>query len=86
MRVPITQDIVEALATMDHVPDNLKARFAAVAPGDGGLVLKLTEDEAMALAELVNWYVGNDPATGLPYTVSAPFQELIRRIDEAQFG
>lgn len=87
VQLPITQDIVDALKTLDHnVPDGLLARIAAVTPAAGGFVLKLSEDEAMALAELVQWQIMDDPATGKPSAVSAPFKELIRLIDEAQFG
>ena len=86
MDVPITQAIVDALKRMGHVPDSLQQRFAAITPADGGFVLKLSEDDAMALAELVQWHIKTDPATGQLTPGSAPYQQLIEQIDEAQFG
>ncbi len=87
MDVTVTPAIVDALKKMAHVPDSLQRRFDAVAPGAGGEpVLKLSEDDAMALAELVQWHIKTDPATGQLTAESAAYQLLIERIDEAQFG
>lgn len=86
MDVPVTQAIVDALKKVAHVPDSLQKRFDAIAPADGGFVLKLSEDDAMALAELVQWHIKTDPVTGRLTPESAPYQQLIERIDEAQFG
>jgi hypothetical protein len=85
MDVKVTQEIVDALKGLGHVPDNLQARFAAIVPADGGYVLRLDDDDAMALAELVQWHMRTDPATGKPTAETAPFADLIARIDEAQF-
>jgi len=84
MRITITQDIVDALKSLGHVPDELRERFAAIAPAGGGFTLKLSDDESIELAELVQWHIGNDPATGKPTPESAPFGRLIALIDEAQ--
>ena len=86
MDVTITQSVVDALRKLEHVPDSLRARIAAIAPGGGGFVLKLSEDDAMALAELMQWHIRTDPATGKATPETAPYDELVRRIDEAQFG
>ena len=86
MDVPITQEIADALKKVGHVPDSLQKRLAAITPTEGGFVLKLSGDDAMALAELVQWHIKTDPATGKPTPESAPYQQLIERIDEAQFG
>jgi hypothetical protein len=86
MDVPVTQAIVDALKKVTHVPDSLQTRFDSIAPAEGGFVLTLSEDDAMALAELVQWHIKSDPATGKPTPESAPYQQLIERIDEAQFG
>ena len=84
MQVRITQAIVDALKTLKDVPDSLRARFDAMARTEGGHVLKLSEDDAMALAELVQWHIRTDPATSKPTRETAPFAELVRLIDEAQ--
>jgi hypothetical protein len=86
MDVPVTQAIVDALKKVAHVPDSLQKRIDAIAPASGGFVLKLSEDDAMALAELAEWHIKTDPATGKPTPESAPYQQLIEKIDEAQFG
>ena len=84
MQLTITQDIVAALKSLGHVPDELRARLDGIVKADGGYLLKLTDDESIELAELVQWHIGNDPATGKPTAESAPFGRLIALIDEAQ--
>lgn len=85
MKLAITQAIKDALARIGHVPDDLRARFDAIAPADGGaFTLRLSDDDATALAELVQWHVKTDPATLKPTPETAPYAELIRLIDDAQ--
>lgn len=87
MKITIDQAIHDALKRIGDVPDNLRARLDGIAPaGAGGYTLTLSDDDATALAELVQWYIKTDPVTGKPSAQSAPFNELIRRIDEAQFS
>ena len=86
MQVVITQEMADALQGLHDVPDNLAARIAGVAPAPGGFGLRLSDDEATALAELLQWHMRTDPATGKPTAQSAVFSELVRRIDEAQFA
>jgi hypothetical protein len=85
MNVTISQTMVDALKTLKDVPDTLRKRFDAIAPADGGYALKLDDEDSIALAELVQWHMRTDPATGKPTPQSATFGELIRLIDEAQF-
>jgi hypothetical protein len=85
MQVQITQPIVDALKTLHDVPDELRARIDGIAKADGGYSIKLSEDEATAMAELAQWHIKTDPATGKPTGQSAPFNDLIRLIDEAMF-
>ncbi|MFI5278937.1 MAG: hypothetical protein ACHQU1_00470 [Gemmatimonadales bacterium] len=84
MQVRLTQAIVDALKTLKDVPDGLRSRFDAMTRSDGGHVLKLTDDDAMGLSELLQWHIRTDPATAKPTRETAPFAELIRLIDEAQ--
>jgi len=84
MQLTITQDIVDALKSLGHVPDELRKRFDGIVKADGGYLLKLSDDESIELAELVQWHISNDPATGKPTAESAPFGRLIALIDEAQ--
>jgi hypothetical protein len=84
MQITVTQTMADALKTLGNVPDTLKARFEAMTKGGGGYTMKLSEDDAMALAELVQWHMRTDPVTGKPTPESAPLGELIALIDEAQ--
>jgi hypothetical protein len=86
MDVPISQAIVDALKHLTHVPDSLQRRLDAIARGGDGYVLKLSDDDAMALAELLQWHIKTDPATGKTTPETAPLDDLVRRLDEAQFG
>jgi hypothetical protein len=86
MQVLVTESIKTALDAIGHVPDNLAARFQAMTPAPGGYTLKLSEDDATALAELVQWHIKTDPATGKPTAESQPFVTLIGLLDEAMFS
>jgi len=83
MQVRLTQAIVDALKSLKDVPDTLRSRFDAMTKNDGGHVLKLTDDDAMALSELLQWHIRTDPSTTRPTKETAPFAELVRLIDEA---
>ena len=85
MQVMITQPIVDALKTLHDVPDELRARIDGIAPANGGYAMKLSDDEATAIAELVQWHIKTDPKTGKPTPQSAALNDLIRLIDEAMF-
>ena len=85
MQVTITQQIVDTLRTLHDVPDDLRARIDAIAPTGGGFSLKLSDDQATEMAELVQWHMRTDPVTGKPTPQTAVLGELIRLIDEAQF-
>ncbi len=86
MQVTITQAIKDALTRVHDVPEVLQRRFDAIAPAaDGTFSLKLTEDEAIALTELVQWHIRSDD-DGKPTPETAPYADLIRRVDDAQFG
>jgi hypothetical protein len=86
MQILITQSIKQALDGIGHVPDNLRQRFDAVTPAPGGYTLTLSEDDATALAELVQWYIKTDPATGKPTAATQPFSDLIGLVDAAMFS
>ena len=86
MQILITESIKRALDGIGHVPDNLRARFDAVTPAPGGYTLTLSEDDATALAELVQWHIKTDPATGKATAATQPFMDLIGLIDAAMFS
>jgi hypothetical protein len=84
MQVTLTQPIVDALKTLHDVPDDLRARIDAIAPANGGYAIRLSDDQATAIAELVQWHMRTDPVTGKPTPQTAAFGQLIQLIDEAQ--
>jgi hypothetical protein len=86
MQLTITRPIVDALKTLKDVPDSLRARIDGIVQVEGGWLLKLSDDDGTALAELLQWHMRTDPATGKPTGDSAAFGELVRLIDEAQFS
>lgn len=89
MEITINQAMLDALLRAGHVPDDLKLRFDAIQPVAGGdassFLLKLSEDEAVELSELLQWHVRTDPATGRPTQDTAPYAAIIQTIAEAQF-
>jgi hypothetical protein len=86
MQVTITKPMVDALKKVHDAPDVLLKRFDSIAEaGNGSYTLKLTEDEATALTELVQWHIrSDDKGNCTPET--APYAELIKLVDAAQFG
>ena len=85
MQVQINERIMNALKTLHDVPDNLRARIDGITKSGDGYVMKLNDDDATAIAELVQWHMKTDPATGKPTAQSAAFNELIALIDDAMF-
>ena len=85
MHVSITQPIVDALKTLHDVPDELRGRIDGISKAGDGYTMKLSGDEGTAMAELLQWHMRTDPATGKPTPQSTAFGELIRLIDEAMF-
>lgn len=77
------------LRSAGHVPDDLKGRLEGIEPLAGAnqpvYRLKLSEDEAMELSELLQWHVCIDPSTGKPTPETAPYAAVIQAIADAQF-
>ena len=53
--------------------------------GDGFLV-KLTEDEAIAMVEMCQWYIKKDPDTGELTPKAKLFSAMVDAIDDANLG
>ncbi len=85
MQVTLTQSVVDALKALHDVPDELRARIDGITPEGSAWAMKLSDDEGTAMAELLQWHMRTDPATGKPTPQSAAFGELITLIDEAMF-
>lgn len=84
MRIRLDTAMLEALKKAKHIPPDVQREIDAVRPGQGAFELHLSDDEGMELAELLQWHVRTDPATGQPTTDTAPYAEIIRLITEAQ--
>jgi len=84
MNILLTVAMLEALKRAEHVPPDVQKEIATVAPAGGTYRLHLSDDEGMELAELLQWHVRTDPATGMPTAATAPYAEIIRLIGEAQ--
>ena len=87
MKILLSPAMLDALKTAKHVPPDVQKRVDAVKPGPGSppvYALALSEDEGMELAELLQWHVRTDPASGEPTADTAPYADIIARIAEAQ--
>jgi len=83
MNIPLTGAMLEALKRASHIPPDVQTEIGSIQPKDGTYRLHLSEDEGMELAELLQWHVRTDPATGQPTAETAPYAEIIRLIGEA---
>jgi hypothetical protein len=84
VKIKLSPAMTDALRKAKHIPPDVQREIDAVRPGQGVFELRLSEDEGMELAELLQWHVRTDPATGKPTAETAPFAEIIRLIGEAQ--
>lgn len=89
MELRITETMRDALSHAGHVPDDLRRRFDTMekVPGSGPMLflLKLSEDEAVELSELLQWHVRTDAATGKPTPETAPYAAIIQAIADQSF-
>lgn len=81
MQIRLTQPMLTALRGTPEMPDNLLARVdGAVREGDG-FVVTLSEDEAMAMTEMCQWYIRRDPTTGTLGDQAKLFDAIVNAID-----
>ena len=83
MKIPLTAAMLNALKQAKHVPPDVQQKIGSIVPKEGTYQLHLSEDEGMELAELLQWHVRTDPATGKPTADTTPYAEIIRLIGEA---
>lgn len=84
MNLHLTSVMLDALKRAKHIPPDVQKEIDGVRAAAGSYELRLSEDEGMELAELLQWHVRTDPATGQPTVETAPYAEIIRLIGEAQ--
>ncbi len=84
MQVRLTDDMLSALRQTPEMPDNLLARVNAARADGKGFVATLSEDEAMAMIEMCQWYIRRDPVTGELGQKAQLFQGIVNALDQAQ--
>ena len=84
MNVHLTEPMRSALREVAEIPDNLLARVKSASPDAGGLVMTLSEDEAMAMTEMCQWYIRKDPTTGQLGEQARLFEGIVNAIYDAQ--
>jgi hypothetical protein len=83
MQVHLSDAMLAALRETPEIPDNLLGRVNGARKDGAGPIMTLSEDEAMALAEMCEWYIRKDPATGQLGEKAKLFQTIVDAIDQA---
>jgi len=83
MNVRLTEPMLAALRETPEVPDNLLARVNGARQDGAQRVMTLSEDEAMAMTEMCQWYIRKDPKTGQLNEKARLFQAIVDAIDQA---
>ena len=83
MNVRLTEPMLAALREAPEVPDNLLARVNGARLDGAQRVMTLSEDEAMAMTEMCQWYIRKDPKTGQLNEKARLFQAIVDAIDQA---
>ena len=84
IEVPLTADMLTALKSADETPDALVTAFAGVKASGTGFVLTLTGDQTIAMTEMCEWHVRTDPKTGKVSAATKVWDDIIRRVQEAE--
>jgi hypothetical protein len=83
MRVQMTAEMLDALRGTPEIPDNLRKRVDGARKEGKAFAVTLTDDEAMAMAEMCQWYIHRE-ADGSLGPKAALFAAIVAAIDEAQ--
>lgn len=83
MQVRLTEPLLAALRETPEIPDNLLARVNGARQDGAQWVVTLSDDEAMAMTEMCQWYIRKDPQTGQLNEKARRFQAIVDAIDEA---
>ena len=83
MQVQMTAEMLEALRDTPEIPDNLRKRVDGARSQGNTYAVTLSDDEAMAMAEMCQWYIHRDENGQLP-PKAALFDAIVTAIDEAQ--
>ena len=83
MQIHLTEPMLTALRGTAEIPDNLLGRVNGAARDGDGFVMTLSEDEAMAMTEMCQWFIRRDPTTGALGERAKLFDAIVRAIDDA---
>jgi hypothetical protein len=83
MQVHLTEPMLTALRGTAEMPDTLLACVQDAARDGDAFVVTLTEDEAMAMTEMCQWYIRRDPVTGTLGDQAKLFDAIVAAIDDA---
>lgn len=64
MEVRLTQEMLTAVKETPELPDNLRTRVIDAKAAGDLFVVKLDEDERVAMTEMCEWCVRTDPDSG----------------------
>ena len=84
--VHLTEPMLTTLRGTAEMPDNLLACLNRARREDDGYVMTLSEDEAMAMSEMCQWYIRRDPQTGELGDQARLFDAIVTAIDDAAGG
>lgn len=82
MQVRLTEPMLSALRETPEIPDNLLARVNGARQDGVQWVMALSDDEAMAMAEMCQWYIRKDPKTGQLNDKARMFEAIVDAIDQ----
>jgi hypothetical protein len=83
IQVRLIHPMHSALRDTPEIPDDLLARVNGARKDGAGWIMTLSEDEAMAMTEMCEWYIRKDPATGQLGEKAKLFQAIVDAIDQA---
>ncbi len=82
MNVRLTDALLAALRETPEIPDDLLARVNGARKAGAQWVMTLSDDEAMAMTEMCQWYIRKDPKTGQLNEQARRFQAIVDAIDQ----
>lgn len=84
MQVRMTSEMLEALRQTSEIPDNLLACVNQATADRDGFLVPMSQDEAMAMAEMCQWYIRRDPVTGHMDAKATLFDAIVKAINQVE--
>jgi hypothetical protein len=85
MRVRMTAEMLDVLKQTPELPEDQAASLSAAEPHGDAFLVRLSDDEAMAMAEMCQWYIKAAPETGELTPKAKLYDSVVVAIDQAQF-